>query len=429
MQWGLVGLVFVDLYAFGSQFNPVGKVSDLMPKIPVVEFLQENLGHNRFVAYQHEVLFGPNVPSIYGLSEAGGYSSVQSALYRQLIEADQPNNWWMNENENVIAFTQPSARLLDLLQVRYIVSPILEEDPGIRAEFVADDCSLQTGLALTSPLSGTFKVEQTAINRFDFVLQTPLPANLENNLTLRLWRGLEKQTLILETTPDLLSHQAGKVTAYFSPDMNAPGNTYVWELSPNQPVSGLEVCLNSQRESAIAVYGSEFSMVHHSGRIFVYERPTALPRAYIAYSAKFVPNDDESRALLLHPEFNPRLSVVVAEQVNLPEISQTPVKPVEIIDYKNSEVKLLAATSQPGILVLGDQYYPAWKAYLNGQPAPIIRVNFVQRGLMLPSGEHEVIFRLRPRSLMIGGGVFGLALTLIVMISFWAKKINVKLFT
>ena len=92
-EWGLILLVFVDLYLYGNDFNPTGPIAKLMPVTPGIEYLRANGGSDRVLVYQRDnnVLLGPNVPSIFGVSEAGGYSSLISARFHQIVASLTPN--------------------------------------------------------------------------------------------------------------------------------------------------------------------------------------------------------------------------------------------------------------------------------------------------------------------------------------------------
>ncbi len=74
---------------------------------------------------------------------------------------------------------------------------------------------------------------------------------------------------------------------------------------------------------------------------------------------------------------------------------------VTVERYTNQEVRLRAAG--PGTLVLADTWYPRWSATVNGAPAEIARADVIFRGVQLPDGESEVVFRFDP-------GLPGLAL-------------------
>lgn len=40
--------------------------------------------------------------------------------------------------------------------------------------------------------------------------------------------------------------------------------------------------------------------------------------------------------------------------------------------------------------------------YLDGKPAEIVRINQIMRGVLLPAGDHRIVFRFQPASLRLG---------------------------
>jgi uncharacterized membrane protein YfhO len=55
--------------------------------------------------------------------------------------------------------------------------------------------------------------------------------------------------------------------------------------------------------------------------------------------------------------------------------------------------------------VLSENHYPGWRAYLDGRPVGVLRVDYNLRGVHVPAGEHEVRFVYRPKSLMAGAAL------------------------
>ena len=48
------------------------------------------------------------------------------------------------------------------------------------------------------------------------------------------------------------------------------------------------------------------------------------------------------------------------------------------------------------MLLLNDKYDPNWQVWVDGQPAPLLRCNFIMRGVSLTPGEHTVEFHFLP---------------------------------
>ncbi len=69
----------------------------------------------------------------------------------------------------------------------------------------------------------------------------------------------------------------------------------------------------------------------------------------------------------------------------------------------------------PGIVVLADVHYPGWELAIDGQRAPIYRVNGMMRGSAVSAGRHRLVYTYAPMSFKIGrlvsiGGIAALLL-------------------
>jgi uncharacterized membrane protein YfhO len=76
-------------------------------------------------------------------------------------------------------------------------------------------------------------------------------------------------------------------------------------------------------------------------------------------------------------------------------------------------VVVQVSAGQPGYLVLGDTYYPGWRATVDGEPAEIVAANHAFRAVPLGAGEHTVIFQYAPRSFQVGAWVTLVAMLLL----------------
>lgn len=56
----------------------------------------------------------------------------------------------------------------------------------------------------------------------------------------------------------------------------------------------------------------------------------------------------------------------------------------------------------PGVLVVTDNYYPGWKAYIDGVETKIMKVDMTFKGIFLTAGKHEVYFKYSPPEFFIG---------------------------
>lgn len=425
-EWALIGLVIVDLYAFGGTYNPAGPIEDLMPATPSITHLQEQAAPYRVVSLQTDgdPLFGPNVLSVFGIADAGGYSSLVSEKLKQLVAAGDPKEnatdigQYLKLNPNIVFFSAPSERLLDLLNAGYVASPDPLDYDQIRAEVVVDSCAGQTPEITTAhPAAGTFTVRSTAINRLDlrFHLLDSEPAGA---LTVRMWRGADRGQLILEERVEAASlNEAQPTTLYFAQETDAPGTTYLWEVASSEsaPATGTTLCTDESGTPAVSVYGAGWEQTFTHGEVHIYRRLAPLPRAYVLYAAEHIEDDTVAVRRLLSKEFDVRNTAITANATTLPAQTDVPATPADIVAYENARVVIRATARQRGLLILGDQFHPGWQVSVDGTPAEVLRVNHILRGVILPSSEHEVEFRFAPAALQTGAGVTAAGLMLVVL--------------
>lgn len=135
----------------------------------------------------------------------------------------------------------------------------------------------------------------------------------------------------------------------------------------------------------------------------IWERPTAFPRAWVAHSVAIARAGDEVSRLVLAPEVNLRDRVFLDRQA--PAEACTDQGNVKFDLYKNQRVALTAELACAGVLVLSDNWFPGWKATLDGHPVPILVADGALRAVAVPAGTHRVEMRYSPASIGWGGVV------------------------
>lgn len=143
-----------------------------------------------------------------------------------------------------------------------------------------------------------------------------------------------------------------------------------------------------------------FKSVYDKDGWKVYENLSALPKAYLVGSFKVVDDEDFAKTFF-SPDFDLKESVVLAKDPGITQENRTGGKVVA--NYlKENEVSFTGTSQSDAIFVLGDTYYPGWKAFIDGKETEIIRANHTFRAVVFPKGEHEVLFVYSPTSFIYG---------------------------
>lgn len=145
----------------------------------------------------------------------------------------------------------------------------------------------------------------------------------------------------------------------------------------------------------------------------VFENMAALPRAYTVSDARRVSGTAEAVGAIMNPGFDPRKVVLLECDVAGLPVGGNEGAPVEFLEDLPERVVLRTNTTNPGFLVLADQFYPGWTATLDGKPIPVYRANGLFRAVRIDAGEHRVEFHYEPFTATAGWAVSLSALVLV----------------
>ena len=161
--------------------------------------------------------------------------------------------------------------------------------------------------------------------------------------------------------------------------------------------------------------------------------PDALGNAWFVKGVEFKKGP---RAVMDHlSNFNPKDTAVMDEQDKIEDLAGLQVDSnasIQLVENKNDVVSYKAKTNAKQLAVFSEIYYKdGWKAYINDKETPIVKVNYVLRGLVVPAGDHTIKFEFKPASITGAKQIAGVAsallwLSLITMIAFAFKNLNKK---
>jgi hypothetical protein len=242
-----------------------------------------------------------------------------------------------------------------------------------------------------------------------------------NGNPLRHWeltsaRYLLGESAIVPFLNQRLDPQKGRFKVAQLPD----GRPATFDLTLKPEVtytpSGKLVNAMLQREVDNPSSADFTSVLDPNGKLAVIEFTGALPRASLIPNWRVNTNDAETLQILASPDFDPHQTVLVTNSIPAPP----PPGPnpgtgnVSITDYAPKRIALAADVNSPSVLLLTDRFNPKWTVSVDGKPEQVLRCNFIERGVYLQPGKHEVVFRFTNDyttfSISLGAGIFGLLL-------------------
>jgi hypothetical protein len=146
----------------------------------------------------------------------------------------------------------------------------------------------------------------------------------------------------------------------------------------------------------------DYIKVKDTGNAIVYENRKVLPRAFIVRNAEILRDKSKIFSRLKEESFNPKEKIILEKSIKKKLTNPGKYKEVFISRQSPNEIIVKVDLENPGFLVLSEIYFPGWKAYDNGKEIEIYKTDYVLRSVYLEKGNHEVVFRYKPKSYIIG---------------------------
>lgn len=159
--------------------------------------------------------------------------------------------------------------------------------------------------------------------------------------------------------------------------------------------------------------------------------PSNLGPAWFVSAVKY--ENSSSAVMNALTSFNPKdTAIVFAKDKSLVSFAPTPnaSDSIWLIKNDNDEVTYKYNASSNRFAVFSEVFYDlGWKAYVDGKETPIIRTNYVLRGLSVPAGQHEIRFEFHPSSFYggettatIAGGILWLLIIAVIVVEYLKRK-------
>lgn len=135
--------------------------------------------------------------------------------------------------------------------------------------------------------------------------------------------------------------------------------------------------------------------------IKVWYDPGAFPRAWTVHQIIVAPNEWNGANMMNTWTFDLRTTALTVRRKPALDTCAGEDRVTAISDRAES-LQVNVEMACRGLLVVSDNFYPGWRAAIDGQPVDIWKVNTAIRGVVVPAGRHIVTMNYRPFSVYFG---------------------------
>ncbi len=142
-----------------------------------------------------------------------------------------------------------------------------------------------------------------------------------------------------------------------------------------------------------------------SERNSVLSNRNALGNAWFVEDVAQVQGADQEIQFL--ESFDPgRTAVIDKSRFDFPEIDKLSKGTIKLTDYKPDRLKYEYESTGRGFVVFSEIFYPeGWTATIDGNESEHYRVNYILRGMLVPSGSHVIEFTFAPKAYALGNAI------------------------
>ena len=134
----------------------------------------------------------------------------------------------------------------------------------------------------------------------------------------------------------------------------------------------------------------------------------ALGNAWFVEKPVFAENANKEISLM--NSVNPSKEAIIGNsfknQITKPSFPVLENEKIVLISYQPDELRYKYSAREEKLAVFSEIYYPAgWKCYIDGKESRYFRADWVLRGMVVPAGDHEIMFTFKPSSYYTGNKV------------------------
>ena len=196
-----------------------------------------------------------------------------------------------------------------------------------------------------------------------------------------------------------------------------------------QSVEELQMALNNTPAPALNMLNTKYIIFNPSYPPLI--NPNALGNAWFVEKPVLVENANKEISLINF--FNPSKEAVIGnafkDQITKISFPVQENEKVELVSYQPDELIYKYSAREEKLVVFSEIYYPAgWKCYIDGKESRYFRTDWVLRGMVVPSGDHEIKFAFKPASYYVGNRISLASSVLLILLfaGYFFTKFKIK---
>jgi hypothetical protein len=153
----------------------------------------------------------------------------------------------------------------------------------------------------------------------------------------------------------------------------------------------------------------------------IFENRAVLPRFFLVHETRRVQSLAEAHAAIASGLDFSKTATVDGPLELAPAAGP---ESVRAISYESDALELEAAATAAGMLVLSENNYPGWHAWIDGREAPIYSADIAFRGVLVPAGTHRIRMEFRPVILYWSLGLSAATAILLMALALRSRAFN-----
>jgi len=171
-------------------------------------------------------------------------------------------------------------------------------------------------------------------------------------------------------------------------------------------VEELQTALNDTPVPVLNILNTKYIIYQSNALPLI--NSNALGNAWFVEKPVFAENANKEISLI--NSFNPSKEEIIGNsfknQITKPSFPVLENEKIVLISYQPDELRYKYSAREEKLAVFSEIYYPAgWKCYIDGKESRYFRADWVLRGMVVPAGDHEIMFTFKPASYYTGNKV------------------------